>query len=146
MESPVNPGRFRFSINVLNDMEHRNWGEIEKCDHRTLQGAHDLLAAAWRFENDSRQGMLKFAEEETNSNPEYAWLQWLGEEIDRWIRHPDLVRSVQLILASQNEPVGYLAESQLCLGIMNRFVSVPWGKGLREAYEQDLVKDENLLS
>ena len=51
----------RFAIVLLNDNEHDNWGQIGNCDHRTLQGAHDLLAAAWRFNNYSRQGMLSFS-------------------------------------------------------------------------------------
>ena len=41
----------RFSKAVLNDTGHVDWGQIESFDHRTLQRAHDLLAAAWRYEN-----------------------------------------------------------------------------------------------
>ena len=26
-----------------------NWGKINKCDHRTIQFAHDLLAAVYRY-------------------------------------------------------------------------------------------------
>ena len=103
----------RFSIAVLNDTGHRNWGQVETFDHRTLQGAHDLLAAAWRFVNDSRQESLAF--------PEALWLEWLRAETSAWIDHLQLVHSVQLILANQNKPAGYLAESHLALGIMDRF-------------------------
>ena len=125
----------RFSIAVLNDTVHHEWGQIEDVDHRTLQGAHDLLAAVWRFSNDSRQGSLPFPEEANMPTPETRWLEWLQEEISSWMNEPLLVRSVQLILANQNEPIGYLAESRLCLGILERFTSVPWNNRLWEAYE-----------
>ena len=125
----------RFSIAVLNDTEHHEWGQVEECDHRTLQGAHDLLAAAWRYSNDSRQGTLPFPEEANMPTPETRWLEWLQAEISAWMDAPQLVRSVQLILTNQNEPIGYLAESRLCLGIMYRFDSVPWEKSWSEAYE-----------
>ena len=32
------------------------------CGHRTLQAAHDLLAAAWRYETSIRQLKLPLAE------------------------------------------------------------------------------------
>ena len=54
---------------------------------------------------------------------------------------PQLVRSVQIILANQNKPIGYLAESRLCLGILDRFNSIPWDKSKWEAYESDAIKE-----
>ena len=47
-----------FAKSLLDDKAHASWGTIETCDHRTLQGAHDILAAAWRFQNDFRQSDL----------------------------------------------------------------------------------------
>ena len=35
-----------FARRVLDDADHSEWGTVESFDHRTLQGAHDLLAAA----------------------------------------------------------------------------------------------------
>ena len=131
----------RFAIVLLNDNEHDNWGQIGNCDHRTLQGAHDLLAAAWRFNNYSRQGMLSFSRTANTAPVEMLWLDWLREEISAWIDHPHLVRSVQLILANQNQQIVYAAESRLCLGIMDRFGAIPWNRDLHQAYEKDIAED-----
>lgn len=130
----------RFSIDVLNDTEHDEWGQVERFDHRTLQGAHDLLAAVWRFSNDSRQECLPFPEEANMATAETRWLDWLQAEISAWMGAPQLVRFVQLILTNQNKPIGYLAEYRLCLGIMYRFDSVPWENSKREAYESGAIE------
>ena len=49
-----------FTRRVLDDADHLEWGTVESFDHRTLQGAHDLLAAVCRFRNDFRQSELPF--------------------------------------------------------------------------------------
>ena len=130
-----------FAIVLLNDNEHDDWGQIGNCDHRTLQGAHDLPAAAWRFNNDSRQEMLPLSRTANTAPVEMRWLDWLREEISAWIDHPQLVRSVQAILANQNQQIVYAAESRLCLGIVDRFGSIPWNRDLHQAYEKDLAED-----
>ena len=60
------------------------------------------------------------------SSPKLLWIDWLRKELSAWIDHPHLVRSVQLILANQNKPIGYAAEFRLCTDIVDRFHSVPW--------------------
>ena len=40
-----------FARSLLEDSYHPTWGTIDHYDHRTLQNAHDLLAAAWRFQD-----------------------------------------------------------------------------------------------
>ena len=55
-------------------------------------------------------------------------LQSLSAEVESWIERPHFVRNVQLILCNQNQPVGYLAESQLCVDIIDHFRDVPWHK------------------
>ena len=133
----------RFSTALLADKQHCNWGNVERFDHRTLQMAHDLLAGAWRFENDFQQGTLNLEHEKEESlDPEEAWLQWLDKEVHGWINYPYLVRYVHLILNDQNKAPGYIAESQLCLGIMDRFSWIPWDQSFREACEKDLDKYE----
>lgn len=135
----------RFARDLLDDQTHPEWGTVERCDHRTLQGAHDLLAGAWRYHNDCRQPDLPF----TDSNPDHSaqrlWLDWLAMEVGGWINHPHLVRSVQLILTNQNQPPGYAAEARLCLDILDRFPDVPWKPQWRSAYERDLSKDRGKL-
>ncbi len=128
----------RFSITVLDDSGHEEWGRIERFDHRTLQLAHDLLAAAWRFREDFQPRLLPFREAEPGVPAEELWLEWLRNEVKRWIDRPEWVRSVQLILTNQNKPVGYLEECRLCLGIMDDF-AVPWMGNLREVLVKDLA-------
>ena len=47
---------------------------------------------------------------------------------------------VQLILTNQNALLGYMAESQLSLNIMNEFTDVPWDQKLRQASEASLAE------
>lgn len=129
----------RFSIAVLDDSGHEEWGRIERFDHRTLQLAHDLLAAAWRFREDFQPPLLPFRDVEPAVPAEELWLGWLRNETKRWIDRPAWVRSVQLILTNQNKPVGYLEECRLCLGITDDF-ALPWSDNLREALVKDLAK------
>ncbi len=130
-----------FAKVLLKDKEHDNWGQIQRFDHRTLQMAHDLLAAAWRFENNSLQLELPIPGMHDNCPYEERWLAWLRREMSDWIDCPRMVRSVQLILTNQNKPIGYAAETRLSIGIMNRFELVPWQGDLREALLKDLEQD-----
>lgn len=136
----------RFARTVLDDKLHESWGYIARCDHRALQLAHDLLAAAWRFRYDMRQAELPLERNRECESPEIHWLRWLRDEIEGWVWHPGLVRSIQLILAHQNRPIGYAAETRLALGILDRFPDVPWRKTLREALEQDLTREMEAIS
>lgn len=129
----------RFSNAVLDHPGPEGWGRIERFDHRTLQLAHDLLAAAWRFQEDFQPRLLPFRNPKPAVPAEELWLDWLRNEVKRWFDRPEWVRSVQLILTNQNKPVGYLEESRLCLGIMDAF-AVPWSDNLREVLVKDLAK------
>ena len=135
----------RFACAVLNDADHPDWGTLECSDHRTIQDAHDLLAAAWRFLNDFRQPQLPFEPENPLGKVQMLWLDWLRSETANWTTRPRLVRSVQLDLTNQNKPIGYAAEAQLCLDILDRFPEVPWEPKWREAYEADLTKAQESL-
>jgi hypothetical protein len=44
-------------------------------------------------------------------------------------------------MTNGNEPVGRVAQSQLCIEIMNRFPNVPWESGLKEMFKECLVED-----
>ena len=125
----------RFAKTLLDDTEHDDWGRIESgnCDHRTLQAAHDLLAAAWRY--GVPQPILPLAKTTNDPSIETRWLNWLRRELSRWIEYPHLVRSVHLILTNQNNQAGYAAESRLCLDIMERFGWIPWNNELRKAHK-----------
>ena len=132
----------RFSKAVLNDTGHVDWGQIESCDHRPLQHAHDLLAAVWRYENPSQQQKLPHFNTHKESSPKLFWIEWLRKELSAWIDHPHLVRSVQLILANQNKPIGYAAEFRLCTDIVERFHSVPWNNEVYKALSAETSLSE----
>ena len=63
-----------FARRVLDDADHSEWGTVESFDHRTLQGAHDLLAAVWRFRNDFRQSELPFVNKNSLDEVQELWL------------------------------------------------------------------------
>lgn len=139
----------RFAKTLLDDPFHPEWGEVGSYDHRTLQDAHDLLAAVWRFRTDLRQlelSLERAGEPFTPRTPEAVWLSWLHREVETWIEAPDLVRNVQLILTHQNEPTGYIAEARLCLTLLNRFSDVPWNPAHHEAHQADLEAELAKLS
>lgn len=93
-------------------------------DHRTMQDAHDLLAAAWRFR--VRPPQLSLLAPEPKRSDVGAWLQWLRAEIAGWNAHPDLVRLVLTIVTDQNAVAGYVAEDELTSLLRARFCVVPW--------------------
>ena len=132
-----------FARSLLEDSRRKTWGAVNCYDHRTLQDAHDLLAAAWRFQDGGsyRQGKLSFAGEAPFDDVQVLWLNWLRHEVDGWTSSPHLVRSVQIILSNQNKPLGYMAESKLCLDIFDRFSNIPWDEKLYEAHEKDLYEE-----
>ena len=134
-----------FARRVLDDADHSEWGTVESFDHRTLQGAHDLLAAVWRFRNDFQQPLLPFVDKKSLDELQTLWLGWLRHEIAGWIDYPHRVRLVQLILTNQNELPGYIAEAQLSLDIINWFTEVPWKQTLREASEASLSEHRKEL-
>ena len=70
------------------------WGTVESFDHRTLQGAHDLLAAVWRFRNDFRQSELPFVNKNSLDEVQELWLDWLRQ------------RDFQLAPPSGTRPLG----------------------------------------
>ena len=142
---------------LLADTDHPDWGTVDEFDHRTLQGAHDLLAAVWRFRHDARQFEL-FVEDRHRglscplmdsgtpcelhdplAEVPRRWLDWLRDEVEGWLDLPHIVRSVQLVLAHQNEPAGYVAESQLSMDLLARFEDVPWRPEFRAAIVADLA-------
>ena len=108
-------------------------------DHRSLQWAHDLLAAAWRYRSNAMQ--LTLAYSEANSI-ETEWLTWLENEIRSWQNWPHLISYTNKIIAYQNTDEGYRFENKLFLELFYRFHDVPWHESM-----QSLLKDiESKLS
>ncbi len=83
-----------------------------RVDHRSLQNAHDYLAAVWRYRNRFFQPDLLI--EDSVEQMAQNWLAWLQQEMQIWQRHfPQLVRLVCLIIVQQNVKSGYEAEQAL---------------------------------
>ena len=106
-----------FARSLLNDADHPEWGTVEYFDHRTLQHAHDLLAAAWRFRNDFQQGVLPFVDKKSIDEVPTLWLDWLRHEIAGWIDYPHRVRLVQLM--RRNSPSTSSTGLRTCRGTRN---------------------------
>ncbi|MDR5654661.1 hypothetical protein [Ruixingdingia sedimenti] len=121
----------RFARDMLEDSLHPTWGYVERFDHRTMQEAHDLLAAVWRCRTCGAQGRLPYENVDPWPEPKVAdWLSWLDNEVTSWIKAPRLVRAVQMILANQNQEQGYQAEEELAAALVARFPDVPWTRPL----------------
>ena len=122
-----------FARKLLRDEAHEDWGRVraDGYDHRTMQWTHDLLAAAWRFQNDFRQQPLPLDPAHGERQIEGLWLAWLRNEVESWIDEPQLVRSVMIILTNQSQAIGSVAETTLSRDLVNRFGAVPWEKSKR---------------
>lgn len=119
--------QLNFAMQLLEIQGPQRWGRDLRFDHRTLQHAHDLLAAAWRFRTDSVQPCLPFdGQEATGAERMEAWLSWLRAEVSTWQWKPRLIQLVMQILAEQNREPGYRAEDELHSLLRRRFPDVPW--------------------
>lgn len=105
----------------------QGWINTNHIDHRTLQDAHNLLAAAWRSRATTIQPELELQRPSTGSvTARVGWLDWLRNEVGGWHSRPRLVRLLLIIVANQNGPEGYTAEAALTAELRDRFFDVPW--------------------
>jgi hypothetical protein len=103
----------------------KEWGHSFKYDHRTLQLAHDVIAAAWRFECLKAELPLFFQTDHEDVISR-KWLAWLRSEVDLWSNQPAIVRNVIIILGNQNVENGYRAEDRLTQALVRRYSNVDW--------------------
>ena len=116
-----------FATTLLDLPWPKCWPASGSFDHRTLQRAHDLLAAAWRFRTDVAQPPLPFDGRPASADDRMgAWLDWLRADLSAWQQQPRLIALVMTILAEQNTEAGYLAEDELAASLQRRFDDVPW--------------------
>ena len=125
----------RFAKLVLKTNEFENWGNVWEFDHRVLQFHHDLIATAWRYKSNAAQRILEFSE--FSPGLKSRWLNWLREEVDRWIDHPEFVRLVMTILDNQNSPIGNAAEADLITELVYYFEDVPWRAQIKKINEKN---------
>ena len=114
---------------ILDDWD--DWEFVARFDHRTLQYAHDIIAATWRFRclSQIRQIALPVDRKAIElPNFQRHWLNWLDVEVRSWMHDPYLIRLVVKILRNQNNPTGYQAEHDLNLSLAQRYDDVPWSR------------------
>ena len=117
-----------FAHRILDD-RWDEWEFIDRFDHRTLQDAHDTIAAAWRFRclpSVRQMGFPIDGDHEGDPNFVGHWLNWLQEEVRSWKNSPYLIRLVMRILRNQNKSEGYRAEADLKMALIARYEDVPW--------------------
>lgn len=86
-------------------------------DHRTVQMAHDLIAAAWRFRSRPAEPRLPLGDGMHDPlgdpvRPMDAWLRWLRLEVRSWINEPRLVKLFWSIIENQNTPPDMLPKTR----------------------------------
>lgn len=132
-----------FARRLLEDEAHKGWGETTRYDHRTLQMAHDLIAATWRYRFAPSERSFPFAETNLEFSADASamrgWLAWLKNEMWSWVNAPNLVRSVQIILTNQNEEQGYDAEKNLHRDLIRYYSDVPWEQSIRSLLKADEI-------
>lgn len=116
-----------FAVTLLELPWPERWPMDGPYDHRTLQHAHDILAAAWRHRTDSIQLSLPFDGIPCSTAKQMnAWLAWLKAEVGLWHQQPRLIGQVMTILAVPNTEPGHQAEEQLVALLRERFSAIPW--------------------
>jgi hypothetical protein len=91
----------------------KKWDREFQFDHPTLQLAHDLVAAAWRFDCLETELPLFFFQLDREVVIERKWRAWLQNELSLWRDQPAIVRNVTIVLGNQNVENGYHAEDLL---------------------------------
>jgi hypothetical protein len=87
---------------------------MDGFDHRTLQDAHDLIAAWFRFSQDDG-GQLRLGETDEGYLERLAaeWRAFFEDEVNRLSADDDFGRAVLVASAFGNTEEGYAAEAQL---------------------------------
>ena len=112
------------------------WEIINSYDHRSMQRAHDTIAAAWRLRCLPSLRQMEFPlDGEPGEWPDFAghWLKWLEEEVSSWKHHTPLIRLVVKIVQNQSVPVGYRAEDDLNVELLLHYEDVPWYQSVVDA-------------
>lgn len=91
----------------------KNLEKITSFDHRTLQNAHDIIAARYRYLKDDFGQMSLFCNLSQEDRYRRDWSQWFHEEIDSLIDYDTFIRATVKAVAFQNSKQGYKAENDL---------------------------------
>lgn len=109
---------------------------LQGFDHRTVQGAHDLMAAWYRF-RFGRAPLFRDAPADP-TEMRAAWRQFASEEIGRLLESPAVTRRLLLAVAYANKPVGLEAERELAELLKRRYSAMfepPAGRSVENEVE-----------
>jgi hypothetical protein len=101
--------------------------EVTAFDHRVLQDAHDIIAAAFRYHHDDG-GQLRLFEDPERQRLRYlsSWTLWLDEQIQELVSYAQFVRSTVECVVFSNTEMGYMAENRLCDLLLTHFSAGDW--------------------
>ena len=101
--------------------------DINTFDHRVLQDAHDIIAAAFRYQHDDG-GQLRLGENPETQRLRYlrSWTLWLDEQLQELVHYTQFVRSTVECIVFSNTEVGYMAENRLCDLLLTHFSAGDW--------------------
>jgi hypothetical protein len=92
-------------------------------DHRTIQHAHDLIAAWWRFRSGLRYPRIPGLGP-TPEQLKHDWFMWLTDELKELCKEPRYVRCVVQAAAYGNMELGYKAEDELHEFLRERYAGM----------------------
>lgn len=100
---------------------------VKSFDHRVLQDAHDIIAAAYRFRHDD-SCQLQLLESPDLQPIRYLrhWSNWLGGQLQELVRRPLFVRATVESVVFANTDIGYKAENRLCDTLLIHFSAGDW--------------------
>ena len=87
---------------------------VEGFDHRVLQGAHDKIAAYYRFAHDPRGQMpLPFDGLSYEEYLVHGWRSFFYQEVRRLVEIDEVPRTILTAVAYENTPRGRKAQDRL---------------------------------
>lgn len=99
----------------------RELRQKDAFDHRTLQVAHDLIAAWFRFHGDRRQLRLGETPEKYADRMAEDWRAFFESEITNLTGEDEFTRDILLTTAFANTHRGYAAERRLQTWLSRRY-------------------------
>lgn len=100
---------------------------VDGFDHRVLQDAHDIMAAAFRHLHDDGGQLGLFENAETQCTSYLTkWTAWLDNQLVELVQCPQFVRSAVECVLFSNAEMGYMAENRLCDFLLTYYGAGDW--------------------
>ena len=106
---------------------------MDQFDRRTIQDAHDLIAAWYRFSRDDG-GQLRLGESPDDYESRLAreWRHFFEAEVSRLVSIDEFTRDILRATVFANTNSGRAAEASVCERLKARYASVYGPRGLNE--------------